>query len=265
MSSPYPGAMPDLADSYYLDDSLLEQYRVKGHICLRQAAFVDEISAYRPHIIHAVQNYIGDRSVRPHRQLYMNVWEENEQVRRFVFARRFAKMAAELMGVSGVRLYLDQASFIEPGASITPWHRADAYMLELDPDRIITMWMPLVDVPEPEGPVSYITGSHLLEHSPSKNSLLEAKRAGLPEESCGPLRLGDAVFHSGRILHGAPGNNGVMMREMMTITYFAEDACIIDPEDKSGRAPHLRRLFSGIGPGQPAAGPLTPVLYSNKA
>ncbi|MEY9095646.1 phytanoyl-CoA dioxygenase family protein [Paenibacillus sp. RC84] len=253
--------LPPLSDSYALPEGLIAQFREKGHVCIRQAAFIHEISAYRPHIISAVEGYTGDRSVRPHKQLYMNLWEEDTRVRQFVFARRLAKLAADLMGVTGVRLYLDQANFIEPGASVTPWHQTEAYMLELDPKQIITMWMPLVDLPEPGGPVTYLSGSHLLPGGASKNPLLEAKRAGLPEENYGPLRTGDAAFHAGRLLHSAPGNGGAFTREVMTVTYFADGARILDPEDKSGRAPHLRRLFAGTGAGQPAAGPLTPLLY----
>lgn len=40
--------------------------------------------------------------------------EKSEIIQRFVMARRFAKVAAELMGVDGVRIYHDQALFKEP-------------------------------------------------------------------------------------------------------------------------------------------------------
>ncbi len=41
----------------------------------------------------------------------IDLWEHDAAVRRFVFARRFAGIAARLMGVPAVRLYQDQALF----------------------------------------------------------------------------------------------------------------------------------------------------------
>ncbi|MFM8834579.1 MAG: phytanoyl-CoA dioxygenase family protein, partial [Cytophagales bacterium] len=55
-----------------------------------------------------------------------NLWRENETVKEFVFSKRLAKIAADLMRTEGVRLYHDQALFKEGGGGITPWH-ADQY------------------------------------------------------------------------------------------------------------------------------------------
>lgn len=74
-----------------------------------------------------------------------NVWEKDESVRQFVLARRFAKIAADLMGVEGVRIYHDQALFKEPGGGHTPWHQDQIYW-PLDTEHTITMWMPLVPI-----------------------------------------------------------------------------------------------------------------------
>lgn len=52
-----------------------------------------------------------------------NAWRRSERVRSFVFDPRFARAAAELLGVSGVRLYHDQALVKEPGGRPTPWHQ----------------------------------------------------------------------------------------------------------------------------------------------
>jgi ectoine hydroxylase-related dioxygenase (phytanoyl-CoA dioxygenase family) len=88
-----------------------------------------------------------------------NLWEESESVRRFVFARRFAKIAADLMGVSGGRIYHDQALFKEPGGGHTSWHQDQIYW-PLDTSNTITMWMPLVDIPNEVGTMTFVSGSH---------------------------------------------------------------------------------------------------------
>ncbi len=43
-------------------------------------------------------------------------------MRKFVFGTRLARIAAELMGVRGVRIYHDQALCKLPGGGPTPWH-----------------------------------------------------------------------------------------------------------------------------------------------
>src|ERR1700730_17385066 len=45
----------------------------------------------------------------------MNLWREDGRVKEFVFSKRLAKIASDLMGVSGVRLYHDQALYKEAG------------------------------------------------------------------------------------------------------------------------------------------------------
>ena len=67
-----------------------------------------------------------------------------------MFGGRFAGVAAALLGVDGVRLYHDQALFKEPGGGPTPWHQDQVYW-PLATDRTITMWMPLVDLPDASG------------------------------------------------------------------------------------------------------------------
>src|SRR5947209_7477366 len=72
----------------------------------------------------------------------MNLWERDEAVRRFALARRFGKIAADLMGVDGVRIFHDQALYKEPGGGFTPWHQDHIYW-PLDTNNTITLWMPL--------------------------------------------------------------------------------------------------------------------------
>src|SRR6185312_281663 len=87
------------------------------------------------------------------------LWRRDERVRKFVLARRFGKVAADLMGVDGVRVYMDQALFKEPGGGHTPWHQ-DQYYWPLDTHNTITMWMPLVDIDVQMGMLTFASGSH---------------------------------------------------------------------------------------------------------
>src|SRR3954447_25395675 len=92
-----------------------------------------------------------------------NLWQHSEQVKELVFSQRLAKIAADLMGVKGVRLYHDQALYKESGGGITPWH-ADQYYWPLSSDRTVTVWIPLQDTPLEMGPLAFAAGSHRFEH-----------------------------------------------------------------------------------------------------
>ncbi len=98
-------------------------FRRDGHVTVRGLASAAEVAAIRPEIAAVVDAVAAARDPQGRLDDYgelftqvTNAWRLSERVRAFVFARRFARVAAELMGVSGVRLYHDQALVKEPGA-----------------------------------------------------------------------------------------------------------------------------------------------------
>jgi hypothetical protein len=101
-----------LDDEYPLGEPETLQYRRDGQILLRRVASSSSIDRYRPLIREVVhektrQNDSQGR-IEDYSSLFIqvtNVWHLNEELRRFVFARRFARIAAELMGVEGEKRY----------------------------------------------------------------------------------------------------------------------------------------------------------------
>ena len=82
----------------------------------------EEVAAYRDVINNAAYKYNTEKRSLQERDTYgkaflqiMNLWEVDENVRKFTLAKRFAGIAAELLGVEKVRLYHDQALYKEPG------------------------------------------------------------------------------------------------------------------------------------------------------
>src|SRR3990172_1377180 len=160
--------LPSLSEVYPLPPSQIDNYRRDGHVLLSGVASPQEVAAYRPIIKEVMEPVLRAKDMQgrvdDYSSLFLqvtNMWEKNEAVKRFIFAKRFAKIAAELMGVDGVRLYHDQVLFKTPGGRRTPWHQ-DQYYWPLDTDHTITMWMPLVDVPILMGPMIFASGSHKL-------------------------------------------------------------------------------------------------------
>jgi ectoine hydroxylase-related dioxygenase (phytanoyl-CoA dioxygenase family) len=266
---------PALASDYPLGADAIAAYRQNGHVYLPQVLTREEIAVYRPAIVEATHRHNQEKRALEERDTYakaflqvMNLWTKDDTVRRFVLARRFGKIAGDLMGVDGVRLYHDQALFKESGGGYTPMHQ-DHYYWPLDTDQTITMWMPLVDLPAEVGGMRFASGSqnagYLGELPISDRSeevlkqLIEERNFRLVET--GAINAGDATFHSGWTLHGAQPNTSPMMREVMTIIFFADGAHVTQPESEGQRS-DLGTWFRGLGPGDVAAGELNPLVYS---
>ncbi len=267
-------ALPDLSSDYVLDAAQIDSYRANGHTLLRGVCSPDEIAVYRDILNNAT--YSNNTQTRPleERDTYGkaflqigNLWQLDEAASRFTLARRFAKIAADLMGVDAVRLYHDQALYKEAGGGPTPWHQ-DQYYWPLDTNHTVTMWMPLVDVPIETGALTFASGSNkegLLGHLAISDESQETwgelvKERGFPVVNA-EMKAGDATFHSGWTLHTAPGNSGTSTREVMTIIYYADGTRALVP-DNAARQSDLEGCLPGVKPGELAVSALNPLVYS---
>lgn len=267
--------LPPLDSDYALTREQIEQCRTEGHLYLSGVLSSEEIAAYRPVIARAVDKAAEARGIVPGQEGYRryfvqvaNLWRQDEQARAFVFARRLAKLAAELMGVSAVRLYHDQALFKEPGGKPTPWHQ-DQHYWPLDTDNTLTLWMPLVDVNASMGSMNFACGSQKegyigdlpisTETHDFFEQFLQEKQYPIKRYD---LRAGDATFHSGLILHSAEGNQSEQMREVMTIIYYPDGTRLMEPDNRN-REQDLVAFHPGQKPGEVAASELNPLLYDS--
>ncbi|HEX8550444.1 MAG TPA: phytanoyl-CoA dioxygenase family protein [Abditibacteriaceae bacterium] len=267
-----------LDSDYAVSPNDVESYTRDGHILLREVARPEEIAVYGPAISDATDRYKGEILPLEQRDTYgkafwqiMNLWQRDAAVRRFTLAKRFAKIAADLMQVDGVRLYHDQALFKEANGGPTPWHQ-DQYYWPLDTDKTITLWMPLVDAAPEMGTLRFASGSwkdgYLGEFGISDESdrvfekLVADNGYRLQEPQA--MRAGDASFHSGWTLHAAPGNASPDMRSVMTVIYFADGTRVTRP-DHAARKNDLKQWLPCLAPGDLAASELNPLVYSRNA
>ncbi len=265
---------PDLEHEYNVRPESRAKYQRDGHILLRGVASAAAVADFRPRLREIVSDVYSHRSTAGRTEDYSslfqqvtNVWQHDEKIRGIIFARRFAQIAADLMGVKGVRLYHDQALFKPPGGKPTPWHQ-DQFYWPLDTPNTVTMWMPLMDVSAETGTMEFASGSHrdgpLIAKSISEKAGLEFKN--IVDQKKYPiasysLNAGDATFHSGWTVHAAHANRGTRPREVLTIIYFEDGARIIEP-DTSYRKVDLEAFHPGQKPGDVASSPLNPLLYS---
>lgn len=261
------------SQSYDLTAEQRSQFAADGHILLRGVAAVDELSVFRPAIRDAARKYNTESRSLDERDTYgkaflqiMNLWRRDEAVKQFVFAKRFAQIAADLLGVEKVRLYHDQALFKEPGGGFTPWHQ-DQYYWPLDTDRTVTMWMPLIDIDDAMGMLTFASGSYKngpiasVEISDESEQAFEAYIAenGFPVGRADTMQAGDATFHMGWTIHSAGMNRSAVMREVMTIIYFADGARVTSPQNPH-QAVDNAAWMSDRSPGEIADGASNPVL-----
>ncbi len=263
-----------LSHEYPLTQQQIDEYQANGHILLREVCPPAVIGEFAEPFREAVAARSTDLKPMEERDEYgkafvqiMNLWREDKRFKRFVFSKRFAQVAAQLMGCSAARLYHDQALYKEPGGAHTPWHQDQTYW-PLNTETTVTMWMPLVDISESMGTMYFGSGSHkdgYLGESHIQDKADEKWEALLAEKGCaivnhGGMKAGDATFHAGLVLHGAPGNDSDRPREVITVIYFPDGTLIMEP-DNDYREDDLKTWIPGGVPGEAAASELNPVLF----
>lgn len=264
---------PALDDPFPLDPAAVDHFAAHGHAVVRGLASPDEAAAYHPIIEAAAVAHAWnkDQIAEPgsYSRMFLqsfNLWRVDERIARFTLARRFAGVAAALLGVERVRLYHDQALCKGPGGGRTPWHQ-DHYYWPLDTDRTITMWMPLIDLPEDVGSMTFADGSHLLGDLGGAGIGKETDRLlagivderGIPTTTHGAMAAGDATFHHGWTVHSAGRNPGDRLRTVMTVIYYADGARVL-PEVTPAQEVDRTAWLGGRPLGEPADHELNPVL-----
>ncbi|MEM7141320.1 MAG: phytanoyl-CoA dioxygenase family protein [Actinomycetota bacterium] len=266
--------LPALDAPHPVDDDAIASLRDRGHCVVRGLATAAECAAYLPEIQAGVDRWHPEPTPLAERDTYgkaflqaMALRSIHKPTRGFVDSPRFARAAAELLGVDGVRLYHDQALFKEGGGGRTPWHQDQNYW-PLDTDDVVTMWMPLVDLDPSVGSMTFLDGSHLDgdvgagEISDASDAAIEASIAAGDRSTTtyGALNAGDATFHKGWTIHSAAPNPTDRPRPVMTIIWFADGARVTAPNSPQQEF-DLATWLGGADPGALADGARNPRLW----
>ena len=109
--APAPTALPELDAPYTLSGDARRDFERDGHVLLRRVAVPDEVAAYRPLIREATFGNSVEKRALDERDTYGrafiqvgDLWKKEPAVAGFTLARRFGRIAAELLGVTAVRL-----------------------------------------------------------------------------------------------------------------------------------------------------------------
>ncbi len=196
----------------------------------------------------------------------MNLWRESELVKEFVFSKRLAGIAAQLLGTDSVRLYHDQALYKEPSGGITPWH-ADQFYWPLESDKTVTVWIPLQATTLDMGPLEFSLksqhftfGRDLPISDESEQKIQDALANKGFEILREPFDLGEVSFHAGWTFHRAGPNKSERPRGVMTIIYMDGEMKLKAPENENQQL-DWDTWCPGAKIGEVIDTPLNPVLY----
>ena len=264
----------ELDRPFGLSPDQVQFFRTQGYIKLKQVLSPELLELYGTEITNQVIRLNTLKKPMSQRNTYeraflqvTNLWTKSQIVKEFVFSKRLARIAAELMGTRGVRLYHDQALYKEAGGGITPWH-ADQFYWPLSNPNTCTVWVPLQATPLEMGPLAFAGGSQTMEFGRdleisdlSELQLQEALRQAAFPVNETPFDLGEVSFHSGWNYHHAGANQSSQPRRVMTIIYMEDGIRLIEPRNRA-QASDWKSWLPGAKIGEPAATELNPVLYS---
>lgn len=270
---PDPPVLDDLDAEHPGDEQLAEQLDRDGFARLDGVFAPTTLAHFAPTVADAARHSAQAAVPMERRSVYqraflqeVNLWQRYEAIRPLVFSPKLAELAAQALGVDGVRLYHDQALVKEAGGGHTPWH-CDQYYWPIDSDRTITAWLPLVDVPTEMGPLRFSTGSHHVDLGRDVAIGDESDAAvrrhprwrDLPVDEQ-PAHVGDVTLHLGWTFHGAAGNTTDQDRLVFTVIYFADGAALAEPRT-SGQRFDQQIWLPGTAPGQVIDTWLNPIVW----
>lgn len=202
-----------LEQAFSLDSESVRTFREDGVVPLRGVLDAESIESCAAEVVAADG---------------INVWLRSDAVRQLVYARRLARIAAELLGVRSVRLFHDRVRREVPDV------RAEQSEWPLSSDRVCFAWVPVRPGVGPE----FVLG----------------KRGDGPVTQW-QHDVGDVTYQAGTTLYRDAGQ-----RDALVIAYLDADIQVREPVDEAQRA-SLRTLLPGATVGLVPDTPINPVLY----
>jgi phytanoyl-CoA hydroxylase len=158
----------------------------------------------------------------------LNLWQTNAKVRKIMLDERIGKMAAELSGADGIRIWHDQALIKRPWANPTSWH-LDTPFWSFSDRRALSIWVALDDVTLENGCMFFIPGSY-------KETTFDSPQIGKnvgeifnqytqfknTKSAPAVMKAGSCTFHNGLTIHGAHANMTPGYRRAMTCAYMPD-------------------------------------------
>ncbi len=233
--------------NYQVSEDQVEFYQKNGFLVIEDFLSADELEHWRAAVMNAVQQRNGQKmpgkdlktgeadGINEDAAYYgkvfdqlLNLWQTDGKVKKLMFDDRLGKMAAQLAGVDGIRIWHDQALFKRPWANPTSWH-LDTPFWSFSDRNAISIWIALDDATLENGCLFFIPGSH-------RETTFENKGIGInmdgifevypqlvkTQSVAAPMKAGSCSFHNGLTIHGANANMTSGTRRAMTCAYMPD-------------------------------------------
>ena len=232
---------------HQLNNDQIQSYRNNGFIVVEDFLTPDELEHWRDAVTTAVRerggikipgkdikvgeadgiNEDSDYYAKVFDQL-LNLWQTSEKVKELMLDQRIGKMAAQLAGVDGIRIWHDQALIKRPWGNPTAWH-LDTPFWSFSDRKAISIWVALDNATLENGCLFFIPGSH--KQTGFNKITIGRNMDGIfdvyPELKtaktvAAPMKAGSCSFHNGLTIHGANANMTSGFRRAMTCAYMPD-------------------------------------------
>ena len=225
-----------------LSSGQISFYRENGFLVIDPLLSVDELTVWRTTLDEAINERITaqkthnqDRGDNYYKYVFIqcvNMWKTNLKIRQLALDPRIGKMATDLTGTNGIRLFHDHALIKQPWANPTNWHLdnpSDPYHT-----RQSTMfWLALDDATIQNGCLYFLPGTN---HSSRFEPI-----GGLGREGVGQMfqqypewkqidpyvaetKAGAGIFINGMVAHAAGPNMTTRPRRAFAMLLMPEGA-----------------------------------------
>jgi len=230
-----------------LSQNQIDFYKENGYIIIEDFLNAEELEIWREAVAEAVTQRNGQKmpgkavkigeedGINKDADYYnnvfdqlLNLWQTNDKVKQLMLDERIGKMAADLAGVDGIRIWHDQALIKKPWANPTSWH-LDTPFWSFSDRKALSIWVALDDATLENGCLFFIPGSHkeTTFENPGIGKNMGAIFNFYPQfkksrSVAAPMKAGSCSFHNGLTIHGAHANMTPGFRRAMTCAYMPD-------------------------------------------
>ncbi len=237
-----------------LTSEQIDFYRENGFLVIENFLDAEELAEWQRCTDAAVEERLGGsvefmtNQMDPN-QFYARVFTQclrladtHAGMRKLIHDACLGRMATELAGVDGIRIWHDQALIKPPHGNPTAWH-LDVPYWSFDSRDTLSFWMALDDATLANGCMWYLPGTHKTARFDNVgiganigelfNVYPEWKQI---EPEAAPCTAGSLVWHNGLTAHGAGANMTILHRRAMTCGFMPDGSTFngkrnILPED----------------------------------
>jgi phytanoyl-CoA hydroxylase len=213
------------------------RYRSNGFVVIPDFLDGDELERWRRTTDDAVRERLRGSAADTGNSYYARVFTQCQRLADthagmadLILDSRLGEAAADLAGLTGIRVWHDQALIKPPYGNPTAWHLDDPFW-SFDSADAISIWIALDDATIENGCLWYLPGSNrsasfeLTPIGENFGALFDQYPEWLGlEPVAAPCPAGGAIFHNGLIAHAAGANMTPRPRRAMTCAFMPDGA-----------------------------------------